>query len=117
VVTRMKTRKLPGSMEATKWKKGQSGNPSGRPKKKPLTEALEALMTEPYPIEFLPITERDRLGLRAGGHYTFAEVTARYLILGVQTGKGGVGTCFKEVAERLGARLHCRLRLQPLETD
>jgi hypothetical protein len=25
----------------------------------------------------------------------FAEVTARYLILGVQTGKGGVGACFK----------------------
>lgn len=28
------------------WKKGQSGNPGGRPKWKPLTEALQALLDE-----------------------------------------------------------------------
>jgi hypothetical protein len=110
VVTPKKTGKLTAQMEANKWKKGQSGNPSGRPKKKPLTEALEALMAEPYPVDFLPLSERERLGLKEGGHYTFAEVTARYLILGVQTGKGGVGTCFKEVAERLEGKV-----MQPVE--
>ena len=30
-------------MEANKWKPGQSGNPTGRPKKRQLTECYEAL--------------------------------------------------------------------------
>jgi hypothetical protein len=29
------------------WKPGQSGNPTGRPKKKPLTEALEKIYSDP----------------------------------------------------------------------
>jgi hypothetical protein len=29
------------------WKPGQSGNPSGRPKRKPLTEALEKIYSDP----------------------------------------------------------------------
>ena len=33
--------------EATRWKPGQSGNPGGRPKKKPLTEALEKIYSDP----------------------------------------------------------------------
>jgi len=32
---------------ATRWKPGQSGNPGGRPKKKPLTEALEKIYSDP----------------------------------------------------------------------
>src|SRR5262249_36020948 len=31
------------------WKPGQSGNPRGRPKKKPITEELERLLTEQAP--------------------------------------------------------------------
>jgi hypothetical protein len=31
------------------WKPGQSGNPGGRPKKKPITEELERLLTEQAP--------------------------------------------------------------------
>lgn len=31
----------------TPWKPGQSGNPGGRPKKKPLTEALEKIYSDP----------------------------------------------------------------------
>jgi hypothetical protein len=33
--------------EATRFKPGKSGNPGGRPKKKPLTEALEKIYSDP----------------------------------------------------------------------
>jgi hypothetical protein len=105
VLTGKKTRTLPKAAERYKWPKGHSGNPSGRPKKKPLTDALEALMSEPYPVDTLPVQLRQRLGLKDSRKYTFAEITARCLILGVQTGKGGIATCFKEMAERLEGKV------------
>jgi hypothetical protein len=109
VRTREKTRKtrreLPAEFSARIWKKGESGNPGGRPKTKPLTEALECLMGESYPVETLPRSLCVRLGLKRGNRYTWAEVAARYLMLGLQTGKGGVAACFKEVAERLEGKV------------
>lgn len=42
-----KRSKLTPEMEAVKWKPGQSGNPSGRPKKKPITEIFERIMNDP----------------------------------------------------------------------
>src|SRR5690349_14630443 len=109
VRTREKTRKkrheLPREFSARIWKKGESGNPGGRPKTKPLTEALECLMTEAYPVETLPRALWVRLGLKRGKRYTWAEVAARYLILGLRTGKGGIAACFKEVAERLEGKV------------
>ena len=38
---------LTPEMEARKWQPGQSGNPSGRPKKKPITDLFEELMSDP----------------------------------------------------------------------
>lgn len=38
---------LPPEMEARKWQPGQSGNPGGRPKKKPITDLFEELMSDP----------------------------------------------------------------------
>jgi ribosomal protein L17 len=35
--------------EPYRWKPGQSGNPGGRPRRKPLTEALELLLQETDP--------------------------------------------------------------------
>jgi hypothetical protein len=105
VKTRKKRRELPPEFSARIWKKGESGNPGGRPKTKPLTEALECLMAETYPVETLPRSLRVCLGLKAGKHYTWAEIAARYLILGLRTGKGGIAACFKEVAERLEGKV------------
>jgi hypothetical protein len=46
--------KLTPEMEACKWQPGQSGNPGGRPKKKPITEMYEKMLEDP---EFAAITE------------------------------------------------------------
>ena len=34
-------------MEGRKWKPGESGNPSGRPKKKPITDIHERILSNP----------------------------------------------------------------------
>jgi len=46
-------RKLPPAMEAAKWKKGQSGNKSGRPAKKPITELYEKILGDPKAMKAL----------------------------------------------------------------
>lgn len=40
-------RGLPKEAEPYKWKAGESGNPSGRPKKKPVTEMYERILSDP----------------------------------------------------------------------
>lgn len=47
-------RTLPEAAEPYKWKPGQSGNPGGRPKKKPVTELYERMLADP---EFLAVAE------------------------------------------------------------
>lgn len=46
-------RKLTPEMEAAKFKPGQSGNPGGRPKKKPVTELYEEILNDPAAIAML----------------------------------------------------------------
>jgi hypothetical protein len=43
--------KLTPEMEAAQWKPGQSGNPGGRPKKKPITEMYERILSDPANLE------------------------------------------------------------------
>lgn len=46
---RIRTRTLPKEAEPYKWKPGQSGNPGGRPKKMPVTDAYARLVGQPVP--------------------------------------------------------------------
>lgn len=70
------------------WPPGVSGNPSGRPKKKPLTEQLERL--GPLPI---PGDERGR---------TYAQAAAEGLLLGALAGDA---SNFREAADRLEGKV------------
>lgn len=40
-------------LDPYKWKPGESGNPSGRPKKKPITEMYERILNDPENIAAL----------------------------------------------------------------
>lgn len=40
-------RELPEALRQNLWQPGQSGNPSGRPKKKPISELYEAILGDP----------------------------------------------------------------------
>jgi hypothetical protein len=61
--------------EATRWKPGQSGNPGGRPKKKPLTEALEKIYSDPE--ECLKAARALARKARAGSIAHFQEAANR----------------------------------------
>jgi hypothetical protein len=91
------------------WPKGFSGNPTGPQPKKRMQQALEKLADSVYPIEVLPEGMRRRLDIHLGKKYTWADVAARYLFLGLMTGKGGVAACFREMADRLEGRVMLRL--------
>jgi hypothetical protein len=91
------------------WPKGVSGNARGAPPKKRMQQALEKLADSTYPIEVLPEGTRRRLDIRPGKKYTWADVAARYLFLGLMTGKGGIAACYREMADRLDGRVMLRL--------
>jgi hypothetical protein len=76
---------------------GQSGNPSGRPKKKPLTDAYRKALSEPVAEEI-----RRKLNLEEGA--TYAEVIARALIQEAVTGKSKVSAA-SELADRTEGRV------------
>ena len=44
-------RSLPVEAEPYKWQPGQSGNPGGRPKKKPITELYERILNDPANLD------------------------------------------------------------------
>ena len=85
-----KTRTLPEEAKPFMWKPGESGNPGGRPKKKPLTEAYEALMKQPIP--------GDSQGR------TFAEAIAFSMATEAIKGKSKVSAA-SEIADRVEGRV------------
>ena len=77
------------------WKPGQSGNPGGRPKKKPLTEAYGRILKRRVPADVLR-----KLGLK--GHPTYAEVIALSL---AREGIKGKVQAAAELADRVEGRI------------
>jgi hypothetical protein len=51
--TKESRKPLPEAAEPYKWKPGQSGNPGGRPKKKPVTELYEQILNDPANMELV----------------------------------------------------------------
>lgn len=49
--TRNTKRKLPEALEKNLWQPGQSGNPGGRPKRKPISDLYEEILNDPAELE------------------------------------------------------------------
>jgi hypothetical protein len=73
-----KTAGLPEHLEAHKWPKGFCPNPGGRPKKKPVTEALERLLDSTENAEEVAKALLDMVKARGAGTVQAAkEITDR----------------------------------------
>jgi hypothetical protein len=49
-------RELPAALKENLWQPGQSGNPSGRPKKKPITELYERMLADPQHLAAIELS-------------------------------------------------------------
>jgi hypothetical protein len=77
------------------WKPGQSGNPGGRPKRKPLTDAYAALLDKPIPPDMARQLKLDE-------STTYAEVIAMSLLREAVKGKVNAAA---ELADRTEGRV------------
>lgn len=66
-------KKLPAAMEATKWKPGQSGNPSGRPKRDIANEIAVAVFEKNPELIYNAMVAQ----LAKGNPYAFKEYSVR----------------------------------------
>jgi hypothetical protein len=69
----MPKRKLPTAMEAHRWKPGQSGNPGGRPRKRPISDRYQERAEMPLDEDL-----RILLKLPEGATYGDAVAIAQY---------------------------------------
>lgn len=81
--------------EATRWKPGQSGNPGGRPKTAPLSQACRELLAAPVPDD-------------PEGH-TYAEAIAE--MLGKKAIEGDIRAA-QEIADRAEGRARQSIEIQ-----
>jgi hypothetical protein len=77
------------------WKPGQSGNPGGRPKRKPLTDAYAALLDKPIPPDMARQLKLDE-------STTYAQVIAISLVREAVKGKVQAAA---EVADRVEGKI------------
>lgn len=87
--------KLPPGMAEKMWKPGQSGNPGGRPKRKPLTDAYAALLDKPIPSDMARQLKLDE-------STTYAQVIAMSLVREAVKGKVNAAA---EVADRVEGKI------------
>ena len=92
---------LPPGMAEKMWKPGQSGNPGGRPKRKPLTDAYSALLGQTVPPEIAR-------QLRISETSTYAEVVAMALLKEAVKGKVNAAA---ELADRVEGRVMERVQV------
>ena len=83
--------KRPGGVTGKGFMPGQSGNPSGRPKKGLLTEYYQALVAQPLPEDL-------RIGLKLGQGATYGEAIALGQARAAIKGKTDAA---REIADRL----------------
>ena len=83
------------------WKPGESGNLSGRPKRKPLTDAYAALLGQTVPPEIAR-------QLRISESSTYAEVVAMALLKEAVKGKVNAAA---ELADRVEGRVMERVQV------
>ena len=85
----------PGSENLRPWQPGQSGNPGGRPKRKPLTDAYAALLDKPIPPDMARQLKLDE-------STTYAQVIAMSLVREAVKGKVNAAA---EVADRVEGKI------------
>ena len=91
------------------WKPGESGNPSGRPKKRPLSDLYAEFAQRPVPEKL-----RRALGLAEG--VTFAEAQTHSLFVAASSGNVRAAREIREAIEgRAGERSSDPERPQPVE--
>jgi hypothetical protein len=93
----------PSIGKSTRWKKGQSPNPGGRPKSRLLSEALRTRLAEVKPDD--------------PQRRTFAEVIAANLIEIACSRSAGAVTAVNEIADRIEGRPTQRLDVNDISAD
>lgn len=90
---------------APRWEPGQSGNPGGRPRKRPLSEAYDDLLRQVAPAEV-------RAVLKLGPKSTWADCIA---IGQARRAVKGDSTCAKELREAIEGKATQRIELAEAE--
>ena len=101
----MRAGKLTPEMETRKWKPGESGNPAGRPKKRPISERYEARAEMPLDEELRAV-----LKLPKGATYGDALAFAQF-----RSAIKGKADAAREIREAVEGRTAQRLELTGAE--
>jgi Family of unknown function (DUF5681) len=97
---------------APRWVKGQSGNPAGRPKKRPITDEYFDLADKPLPEKLRKKLERD-FGIKLPPGITWSQTAAlrRFMeACGIKIEKGGTRAA-KEIRESIEGKAPERLEI------
>lgn len=102
----------PQYLTAPRFKKGQSGNPGGKPKKRPITDEYANLADQPLP-EKLRQQLQTKLGVKLAPGTTFSQSVAirRYLeAMGYKMETGGTKAA-KEIRESMEGKAPQRIEI------